>query len=118
MSGVVIEKGAYVSQDATIVGEVTIGKGTFIHPRAEIIADAGPIIIGQFNIIEELVKITNGNDPNQNYVVIIGNSNTFEIGSEISAKQIGNSNTFQVKSKYGYDGRRINIFCLKYNRLT
>ena len=35
------------------------GARTVVHPKARIIAEAGPVIIGEFNIIEELVHITN-----------------------------------------------------------
>ena len=35
------------------------GSRTVIHPKARIIAEDGPIIIGESNIIEELVQIIN-----------------------------------------------------------
>lgn len=35
------------------------GTRTVIHPKAKIVAEAGPIIIGDYNIIEELVTIAN-----------------------------------------------------------
>ena len=35
------------------------GSRTVIHPKARIIAEDGPIIIGENNIIEELVQIIN-----------------------------------------------------------
>ncbi|GFT98516.1 hypothetical protein NPIL_298951, partial [Nephila pilipes] len=40
-------------------GEITIGSRTVIHPKAHIIAEAGPIVIGESNLIEEQVKIIN-----------------------------------------------------------
>ena len=30
-----------------------------IHPKARIVAESGPVVIGEYNIIEELVTITN-----------------------------------------------------------
>lgn len=36
-----------------------VGARTVIHPKVRIIAEAGPVIIGEYNIIEELVHITN-----------------------------------------------------------
>ena len=33
-----------------------------IHPKARIVAESGPIVIGEYNIIEELVTITNRSD--------------------------------------------------------
>lgn len=50
---------AVVCQEALLVGEITIEDGTVVHPKASIIAEGGPIIIGQNNIIEELVIIKN-----------------------------------------------------------
>jgi dynactin-6 len=41
------------------MGNVTIGTGTVVHPKAKIIAEAGPIIIGENNLIEEQVVIIN-----------------------------------------------------------
>ena len=35
------------------------GSRTVIHPKARIVAQDGPIIIGDNNIIEELVQIVN-----------------------------------------------------------
>ncbi len=48
---------AVVCQEALLVGEITIEDGTVVHPKASIIAEGGPIIIGQNNIIEEQVVI-------------------------------------------------------------
>lgn len=50
---------AVVCQEATLSGDITIGEGTIIQPKASIIAEAGPIIIGPDNIVEELVVIKN-----------------------------------------------------------
>ena len=35
------------------------GSRTVVHPKARIIADAGPIIIGEGNLIEEQAEIIN-----------------------------------------------------------
>jgi len=50
-----------VCQEATLRGEVVIGSGSIIHPKCFISADAGPIELGDNNIIEELVLIINKN---------------------------------------------------------
>ena len=44
---------------STITGEVTIGSGTVINPKAKILALSGPIVIGENNLIEENVTIIN-----------------------------------------------------------
>uniref|UniRef100_A0A6P7GII6 Dynactin subunit 6 n=1 Tax=Diabrotica virgifera virgifera TaxID=50390 RepID=A0A6P7GII6_DIAVI len=49
--------GALVCEDCKLRGDITIGSGTIIHPGATIIAEAGPIIIGDNCLIEEQVKI-------------------------------------------------------------
>lgn len=38
---------------------VCTGARTVVHPKARIIADAGPIIIGEGNLIEEQALIIN-----------------------------------------------------------
>ena len=48
-----------VCKETKIRGDVTIGSMTIVHPCATIIAEAGPIIIGDGNIIEEQVVIIN-----------------------------------------------------------
>ncbi len=66
-------------QEAIISGDVTIGEGTVIHPRAKIIAEL-PIVIGPRNIIEEQVTIINKKSEN-NGKANIGADNIFECGS-------------------------------------
>lgn len=41
-------------------GAVPVGPRTVIHPKARIIAEAGPIVIGEGNLIEEQALIING----------------------------------------------------------
>uniref|UniRef100_A0A8C4NDS4 Dynactin subunit 6 n=1 Tax=Eptatretus burgeri TaxID=7764 RepID=A0A8C4NDS4_EPTBU len=54
-----IAPGAVVCVESEIRGDVTIGARTVVHPKARIIAEAGPIIIGESNLIEEQVLIIN-----------------------------------------------------------
>lgn len=49
--------GALVCEESKLRGDITIGAGTIIHPSAVIIAEAGPIIIGEHCLIEEQAKI-------------------------------------------------------------
>jgi dynactin-6 len=53
---------AIVCQEAQLSGDVTVEDGTVIHPKVTIIAEAGPIIIGMNNILEEQVVIKNWYD--------------------------------------------------------
>ncbi|EAL62063.1 dynactin subunit p27 [Dictyostelium discoideum AX4] len=95
-SPVVINK-SLICQDSTVSNGVQIAIGTVLHPRSSIIISegAGPIIIGENNIIEELVQIVNKSpEP-----MIIGSNNLFEVGSYIECKSIGNGNVFEPKCK-------------------
>uniref|UniRef100_A0A8C5HVH6 Dynactin subunit 6 n=1 Tax=Gouania willdenowi TaxID=441366 RepID=A0A8C5HVH6_GOUWI len=54
-----IAAGAVVCVESEIKGDVTIGPRTVVHPKARIIAEAGPIVIGEGNLIEEQALIIN-----------------------------------------------------------
>ena len=41
-----ISTGAVVCNESELKGDITIGARTVIHPKAKIIAESGPIIIG------------------------------------------------------------------------
>ena len=77
----------------------------FLHFQAQIIAEAGPIIIGENNMIEERARIINAKDPNATSettrVMIIGNSNVFEVDSTSYALKIGDFNNVESKSIVG-----------------
>jgi len=72
-----ISKSAVVCVEADIHGDVEIGERTVIHPKAQIIAENGPIIIGTDNLIEECVVIRN----RFKTPMRIGNENIFEVSS-------------------------------------
>ncbi|KAM9826915.1 LOW QUALITY PROTEIN: dynactin subunit 6-like [Neosynchiropus ocellatus] len=84
-----IAAGAVVCVESEIRGDVTIGARTVVHPKARIIAEAGPIIIGESNLIEEQALIINSYpqnimpDPEKvaPKTMIIGTNNLFEVGS-------------------------------------
>lgn len=59
ISSVKIAPGAVVCNECELHGDITIGSMTVIHPKASIIAEAGPIIIGECNIVEEQARIVN-----------------------------------------------------------
>jgi len=54
-----IHSKAVVCQDVDLKGDITIGSGTVIHPKATIFAITSPIVIGANCIIEEAVIIIN-----------------------------------------------------------
>ena len=51
--------------------QVTIGPRTVIHPKARILAEAGPIFIGEGNLIGLLPKKTIPCDENEQYMKIL-----------------------------------------------
>eukprot|EP01097_Dermamoeba_algensis_P011706 TRINITY_DN918_c0_g1_i1.p1 TRINITY_DN918_c0_g1~~TRINITY_DN918_c0_g1_i1.p1 ORF type:complete len:145 (-),score=31.66 TRINITY_DN918_c0_g1_i1:198-632(-) len=65
-----------------------------MHPRCKIIAENGPIEIGENNIFEEMVVIINKSKD----VMKIGNNNIFEVGSEVYSSKIGDNNTIEAKA--------------------
>ncbi|KAM6149297.1 dynactin subunit 6 isoform 1-T1 [Erethizon dorsatum] len=83
-----IAPGAVVCVESEIRGDVTIGPRTVIHPKARIIAEAGPIVIGEGNLIEEQALIINSHPDNitpdtedpEPKPMIIGTNNVFEVG--------------------------------------
>ncbi|KAJ3614853.1 hypothetical protein NHX12_018423 [Muraenolepis orangiensis] len=67
------------------------GPRTVVHPKARIIAEAGPIVIGEGNLIEEQALIINGYPKNitadsqdeEPKTMTIGINNVFEVGCGI-----------------------------------
>ena len=92
-------EGCVVCKSATLVGDISIGSGTVIHPLARIIAKTGPIIIGDNNIIEETVEIVN--DGPDETVMIIGSSNMIQVGARLFCLKMGNNNMVDSKSIIG-----------------
>ena len=87
-----------------ILGDVTIGTRTVVHPKAQIIAESGPIIIGENNLIEERARIVNvrtGGDSSSTPVMIIGCNNVFEVDCTSNALKIGDNNILESKSLVG-----------------
>lgn len=39
--------------ESKLQGMISIGSKTLVHPKASIVGDAGPIVIGESNIFEE-----------------------------------------------------------------
>ncbi|GAC99240.1 potential guanine nucleotide exchange factor [Pseudozyma hubeiensis SY62] len=84
-----------IAQDADLRGEISVGSGTVIHPKATILALQGPISIGSNCIIEETAVIVN----RRSTPIKIGDNNLFEVGCRIEAASVGSYNTFEVRSK-------------------
>ncbi|XP_030764015.1 dynactin subunit 6 [Sitophilus oryzae] len=98
--------GALVCEESKLRGDITVGAGTIIHPSASIIAEAGPIIIGENCLIEEQAKIIHRlpfdqQNKDNTPVLIIGSHNVFEVDCTIEAPKIGNNNVFESKCFVG-----------------
>ncbi|XP_015115365.1 dynactin subunit 6 [Diachasma alloeum] len=97
-----ISAGAVVCDESILKGDITIGPKTVVHPRASIIAEAGPIFIGEGNIIEEMASIINrlppGGNPDAVRTQTIGNFNVFETDSICEAERVGDNNVLETKA--------------------
>uniref|UniRef100_A0A4W3JY78 Dynactin subunit 6 n=1 Tax=Callorhinchus milii TaxID=7868 RepID=A0A4W3JY78_CALMI len=104
-----IAAGAVVCVESEIRGDVTIGPRTVVHPKARIIAEAGPIIIGEGNLIEEQALIINRYPENvmlqkedvEPKIMNIGTNNVFEVGCNFEALKIGDNNVIESKAFVG-----------------
>ncbi|KAK1886813.1 Dynactin subunit 6 [Dissostichus eleginoides] len=103
-----IAAGAVVCVESEIRGDVTIGPRTVVHPKARIIAEAGPIVIGEGNLIEEQALIINGYPENitpesevEPKTMTIGMNNVFEVGCVSQALKIGDNNVIESKADVG-----------------
>uniref|UniRef100_A0A3P9L3H0 Dynactin subunit 6 n=1 Tax=Oryzias latipes TaxID=8090 RepID=A0A3P9L3H0_ORYLA len=82
---------------------------TVVHPKARIIAEAGPIIIGEGNLIEEQALIINSYPENilpdadgaEPKAMMIGTNNVFEVGCVSQALKIGDNNVIESKADLG-----------------
>lgn len=88
-----------VAADADLRGEISVGSGTVIHPKATILALSGPISIGSNCIIEETAVIVN----RRSTPFKIGDNNLFEVGCRIEAAAVGSYNVFEVRSKVAHN---------------
>lgn len=80
-------------EESTFTGDITISAGCIVHPRVTIIAEAGPIVIGENCLIEEYTTIIN----RTMNVLTIGSNNVFEVGCTIEAAKVGEKNVFECK---------------------
>lgn len=77
MARITAHSSALIAQDTILRGDVTIGQGCIIHPRATIDASLGPIVIGSDCVVEEMAVIRN----RRNETLRIGDGNHFMVGS-------------------------------------
>ncbi len=104
-------KETIICASAEIQGNVAFGEGTsprkpvgcIVHPHCNIIAEGGPIIIGNYNIIEERVTIINKGMTREKdgkadqKALYIGDYNLFEVGAIVDSSHIGCYNVLESK---------------------
>mmetsp|Transcript_569 Transcript_569/g.861 ORF Transcript_569/g.861 Transcript_569/m.861 type:complete len:176 (-) Transcript_569:2387-2914(-) len=92
------------SKNIETAGTIAFSSGCVIHPDCSILAEGGPIYLGEYNIIEERVRIINRAtyDSQGNKVtrpMHIGSYNVFEVGTVICNSNIGSYNLFEHRSE-------------------
>ncbi|RXK40580.1 hypothetical protein M231_02035 [Tremella mesenterica] len=92
---ITVHSTAIICADTDLRGEVTIGAGTVIHPKASIYGLGGGVVIGEDCIVEEGVVIVNRGPE----IMRIGRENHFMVQCHIQAQEIGDFNIFQPRSR-------------------
>ena len=98
-----LSEGCIVCKSAILIGDISIGSGTIVHPFARIISKTGPVVIGDNNIIEEMAEIVNDSpEPGErDKVMIIGSGNLIGVAASVSSLKMGNSNTVEAGARLG-----------------
>ena len=96
---VYLSDGCIVCKSAVLVGDISIGSGTVVHPFARIIAKTGPVVIGDNNIIEEMAEVVN--DGERDKVMILGSGNLIGVAASVSSLKMGNNNTVEARARLG-----------------
>ncbi|XP_073925625.1 dynactin subunit 6-like [Castor canadensis] len=88
------------------IRDLTIARRRVIHLKAQIIAQAGPIVIGEDNLIEEQALITNvylgsitpDTEDSDTKPMIAGTNNVFEVGCYSQTKKMVDNNIIESKA--------------------
>merc|ERR1712032_578504 len=105
MATPVIDESAIVCTGAVLQGNVKVGPGCVIHPKASIIcattgddANGCSIVLGANNIVEEnaIISIANG----MQMSLVVGDNNLVSVGAVVEGS-LGNCNTVQCKARVG-----------------
>ncbi len=91
-----ISPGAVVCNESSLVGEVSVGARTVVHPKARIVAEAGPIFIGENNLIEEQACIVNSRTDLGEEEENLGAGGAGKEGGSVPVMIVGNNNVFEV----------------------
>ena len=89
-----IDPSCWISENATIVGDVEIGPETVVYQGAIIRGDFGKVTIGAKNVIQDAVLINTA----EGYKTKIGDNNLFGFGCLCHGCTIGNNNVIGIKA--------------------
>ncbi|PPQ63264.1 hypothetical protein CVT24_006789 [Panaeolus cyanescens] len=91
-----IHSKAIVCQDVELKGDITIGAGSIVHPKATIFAIAGPIARSPRHHYRDSNL---GGSFRRKEVMRIGDDNLFEIGCRVESPSIGDFNTISTRAR-------------------
>ena len=106
---------SFIAAQADYQGRIIFGDHCIVHPKCQIIAEAGDITFGDYCIVEEKCKIINRLRKDEQGKPIrrdmkIGRYNFFEVGSAVDSSDVGDMNEFQFKSIVS-EGSKVESFC-------
>eukprot|EP00123_Amoebidium_parasiticum_P000111 comp10287_c0_seq1/m.5094 comp10287_c0_seq1/g.5094 ORF comp10287_c0_seq1/g.5094 comp10287_c0_seq1/m.5094 type:complete len:173 (-) comp10287_c0_seq1:160-678(-) len=90
---------AVVCKDARLEGNITIGEGCVVQPRAHIRAESGPIVVGAGTNIEENTTIVNRAEPG--WVMVIGQGCTVEACAVLDSCTLADGVHVECKGQVG-----------------
>lgn len=86
----IIDPSAFVSEDATIIGDVQIGPDSNVWPGAVIRGDLGKITIGRLTNVEDNAIIHSGTTTALTCDMVIGDEVTIGHGAALNGRSVGN----------------------------
>ncbi len=106
-----IAKSAFVSESATIIGEVEIGENSSIWPGAVIRGDFGRITIGRSVAVEDNCVLHAGSPKVPGQGLIIGDNVHIGHGAVINGQRIGNHVLIGIHATVLHDAE-IGDYCI------
>lgn len=85
---------AVIAQDAVIEGNVVIGEGSVVHPKAILRAAPGTsLVLGAQCVVEELACV----EAVEVATMVVGDGNVFSVGSLVRDSTLGARNTLRPR---------------------
>ena len=106
-----IAKSAWISEAATIIGDVDIGENCSVWPGAVIRADFGKITVGSHTAIEDNCVLHAGTPTGPSQDMTIGNNVHIGHGAVVNGRRIGNNVLIGMNSTVLHDAE-IGNYCI------